>query len=157
MTGMAKECAGCQAEGLDTQLNQGLDTQLSQAVCGVQVNVEYLQVDSRTFTTDDEGALSTMFGDGSDENPESGAAIKRTAARLATVFATLKVGSLPDLATSITVQRTLVVCMTDAQSERLSPAVQVAVIYASAAELTADTAEELRGCDRQCHSALTQY
>ncbi len=47
-------------------------------------------MDSRTFTTDDEGALATMFGDGSDENPESGAAIKRTAVRLATVFATLK-------------------------------------------------------------------
>lgn len=56
--------------------------------------MEYLQVDSRTFTTDEENALAAMFGEGSDEAPDSGAAIKRTAQRLATVFATLKVHSM---------------------------------------------------------------
>jgi syntaxin-binding protein 1 len=53
--------------------------------------VEYLQVDTRTFTTDEDGALAALFGEGSDEAPNTGAAIKRTAARLATVFATMKV------------------------------------------------------------------
>ena len=61
-----------------------------------QVNVEYLQVDTRTFTTDEEGALGALFGEGSDEAPDAGAALRRTAARrtaarLATVFATMKV------------------------------------------------------------------
>ena len=56
-----------------------------------QVNVEYLQVDTRTFTTDEEGALGALFGEGSDEAPNAGAALRRTAARLATVFATMKV------------------------------------------------------------------
>jgi hypothetical protein len=53
--------------------------------------VEYLQVDTRTFTTDEEGALGALFGEGSDEAPNAGAALRRTAARLATVFATMKV------------------------------------------------------------------
>jgi syntaxin-binding protein 1 len=55
-----------------------------------EVNVEYLQVDTRTFTTDEEGALGALFGEGSDEAPNAGAALRRTAARLATVFATMK-------------------------------------------------------------------
>lgn len=53
--------------------------------------MEYLQVDSHSFVTDDEDALSTLFGCTSDEGAEPRIALKRIAQRLSTVFATLKV------------------------------------------------------------------
>ena len=52
--------------------------------------MEYLQLDVRSFVTDDEHALAVLFGQGSDESVEAKLAVKRIAQRLATVFATLK-------------------------------------------------------------------
>lgn len=59
--------------------------------CLAQVNMEYLQVDSHSFVTDDEDALRVLFGRNSDEGTEPRLAIKRIAQRLSTVFATMKV------------------------------------------------------------------
>lgn len=60
-----------------------------------QVNMEYLQVDSRSFVTDDVDALAVLYGRNSDEGTEPRIAIKRIAQRLSTVFATLKVCPRP--------------------------------------------------------------
>ena len=57
----------------------------------LQVNVEYLQLDSRSFVTGEDRALALLFGAASDENIEARVAVKRIAQRLATLFATLKV------------------------------------------------------------------
>ncbi len=54
--------------------------------------MEYLQRDSHSFILDEPGALATFFGEGSEDGQHCQAAINRTAARLATVFATMKVG-----------------------------------------------------------------
>lgn len=53
--------------------------------------MEYLQVDSHSFVTDDEDALRVLFGRNSDEGTEPRLTIKRIAQRLSTVFATMKV------------------------------------------------------------------
>lgn len=60
-----------------------------------QVNVEYLLADSHSFTLDEPGALATFFGEGSEDGQHCRAAISRTAMRLATVFATMKVPPHP--------------------------------------------------------------
>jgi len=55
------------------------------------VNLEYLQLDSRSFVTGEDRALSLLFGASSDESVEARVTVKRIAQRLATLFATLKV------------------------------------------------------------------
>ncbi len=57
----------------------------------LQVNLEYLQLDSRSFVTGEDRALALLFGAASDESVEARVAVKRIAQRLATLFATLKV------------------------------------------------------------------
>ena len=55
------------------------------------MNLEYLQLDSRSFVTGEDRALSLLFGASSDESVEARVTVKRIAQRLATLFATLKV------------------------------------------------------------------
>lgn len=55
-----------------------------------EVNLEYLQAGSHSFVIDEPHALETFYGAPSEEGLHTPAAIRRTAARLATVFATLK-------------------------------------------------------------------
>lgn len=55
-----------------------------------EVNVEYILVDKRTFSTYEGGALRAFFGAGVDSSSGYRDEIERTATRLATVFATLK-------------------------------------------------------------------
>lgn len=50
-------------------------------------------MDKRTFVTDHERALQSLFGENSDSSPVFRADISSIAARLATVFASLKVGT----------------------------------------------------------------
>ena len=57
----------------------------------MQVNLEYLQLDSRSFVTGEDRALSLLFGAASDESVEARVTVKHIAQRLATLFATLKV------------------------------------------------------------------
>ena len=52
-------------------------------------------MDKRTFVTDHERALQSLFGENSDSSPQFRGDISSIAARLATVFASLKVGSAP--------------------------------------------------------------
>ena len=59
----------------------------------MQVNLEYLQLDSRSFVTGEDRALSLLFGASSDESVEARVTVKRIAQRLATLFATLKVSA----------------------------------------------------------------
>lgn len=56
----------------------------------LQVNLEYLQAGSHSFIVDEPHALETFYGTPSEEGQHTPAAIRRTAARLATVFATMK-------------------------------------------------------------------
>lgn len=58
-----------------------------------QVNLEYLQAGSHSFIIDEPHALETFYGATSEEGTKTPAAIRRIAARLATVFATMKVCS----------------------------------------------------------------
>eukprot|EP00891_Asterochloris_glomerata_P007891 jgi/Astpho2/7891/gw1.00118.18.1_t len=55
-----------------------------------EVNLELLTMDKRTFVTDHERALQSLFGENSDSSPVFRADISSIAARLATVFASLK-------------------------------------------------------------------
>ncbi|KAI3423806.1 hypothetical protein D9Q98_009643 [Chlorella vulgaris] len=55
-----------------------------------EVNLEYLLVDSRTFITNEEGALSTFFGSAVDSSTSYRVEIEVLTSRLATVFATLR-------------------------------------------------------------------
>ncbi|PRW58349.1 SM Sec1-family [Chlorella sorokiniana] len=55
-----------------------------------EVNLEYLLVDSRTFCTNEEGALKTFFGASVDSSTSYRVEIEVMTARLATVFATLR-------------------------------------------------------------------
>ncbi len=57
-----------------------------------QVNVELLTIDKRTFTTDEGNSLQTLFGENSEGSAQYRAEVSTMAARLATVFASLKVG-----------------------------------------------------------------
>ena len=59
----------------------------------LQVNLELLTMDKRTFVTDHERALQSLFGENSDSSPQFRGDISSIAARLATVFASLKVGT----------------------------------------------------------------
>ena len=59
----------------------------------MQVNLELLTMDKRTFVTDHERALQSLFGENSDSSPQFRGDISSIAARLATVFASLKVGT----------------------------------------------------------------
>ena len=52
-------------------------------------------MDKRTFVTDHERALQSLFGENSDSSPQFRGDISSIAARLATVFASLKVSSAP--------------------------------------------------------------
>ena len=57
----------------------------------MQVNVELLTIDKRTFTTDEGNSLQTLFGENSEGSAQYRAEISVMANRLATVFASLKV------------------------------------------------------------------
>ena len=60
-----------------------------------QVNVELLTIDKRTFTTDEGNSLQTLFGENSEGSAQYRAELSTMAARLATVFASLKVSMQP--------------------------------------------------------------
>lgn len=55
-----------------------------------EVNVELLTIDKRTFTTDEGNSLQTLFGENSEGSAQYRAEVSTMAARLATVFASLK-------------------------------------------------------------------
>ena len=57
----------------------------------VQVNVELLTIDKRTFITDEGHSLQTLFGENSEGSAQYRSEVTTVAARLATVFASLKV------------------------------------------------------------------
>ena len=57
----------------------------------LQVNVELLTIDKRTFTTDEGNSLTTLFGESSEGSAQYRSEITTMATRLATVFASLKV------------------------------------------------------------------
>ena len=58
----------------------------------VQVNMEFLVVDKRTFLTDTEGALPALFGDMySDAQDQFNSEIRLISERLATALVALKV------------------------------------------------------------------
>ena len=59
----------------------------------LQVNLEFLVADKRTFLTDKEMALQTLFGEANDIQETFNAEIMSIADRVATAFASLKVGS----------------------------------------------------------------
>ena len=60
----------------------------------LQVNVELLTIDKRTFITDESHSLQTLFGENSEGSAQYRSEVTMMAARLATVFASLKVRSL---------------------------------------------------------------
>lgn len=60
-------------------------------ILAIQVNVELLTIDKRTFTTDEGNSLQTLFGENSEGSAQYRAEIQVMANRLATVFASLKV------------------------------------------------------------------
>ena len=55
------------------------------------MNVELLTIDKRTFTTDESHSLQTLFGENSEGSAMYRSEVSTIAARLATVFASLKV------------------------------------------------------------------
>lgn len=57
----------------------------------VQVNIELLTIDKRSFTTDEGNSLLTLFGENSEGSAQYRAEVSLIASRLATVFASLKV------------------------------------------------------------------
>ena len=57
----------------------------------LQVNLEFLVADKRTFLTDKEQALQTLFGEANDVQETFNAEIVSIADRVATAFASLKV------------------------------------------------------------------
>ena len=61
-------------------------------VLSVQVNVELLTIDKRTFITDEGHSLQTLFGENSEGSAQYRTEVTTVAARLATAFASLKVG-----------------------------------------------------------------
>ena len=61
----------------------------------MQVNLEFLVVDKRTFVTDEERALQTLFGDTPDGTMRTRHETALMADRLATVFASLKANLFP--------------------------------------------------------------
>lgn len=56
------------------------------------MNVELLTIDKRTFTTDEANSMTTLFGESSEGSAQYRSEITTMATRLATVFASLKVG-----------------------------------------------------------------
>lgn len=62
----------------------------------VQVNLEFLVVDKRTFLTDKERALQTLFGEASEQGDVFSAEVATIADRLASAFASIKVGVLAE-------------------------------------------------------------
>lgn len=68
------------------------------------MNVELLTIDKRTFTTDEGNSLQTLFGENSEGSAQYRAEVSTMAARLATVFASLKVcmqGLSPDVSSCV--------------------------------------------------------
>ena len=57
----------------------------------LQVNIELLTIDKRSFTTDEGNSLLTLFGENSEGSAQYRAEVTLIANRLATVFASLKV------------------------------------------------------------------
>lgn len=64
---------------------------LRQSRSAVQVNIELLTIDKRSFTTDEGNSLLTLFGENSEGSAQYRAEVTLIASRLATVFASLKV------------------------------------------------------------------
>lgn len=64
---------------------------LGSGVFAVQVNIELLTIDKRSFTTDEGHSLLTLFGENSEGSAQYRAEVTLIASRLATVFASLKV------------------------------------------------------------------
>ena len=64
---------------------------LSSDIPAVQVNIELLTIDKRSFTTDEGNSLLTLFGENSEGSAQYRAEVTLIASRLATVFASLKV------------------------------------------------------------------
>lgn len=59
----------------------------------MQVNMEFLVVDKRTFLTDKDRALQMLFGEANDVQETFNAEIVSISDRIATAFASLKVSS----------------------------------------------------------------
>ena len=81
------------AHGVDSIAQWGLAQSLSDSSSWfyIQVNVELLTIDKRTFTTDEGHSLQTLFGENSEGSAMYRSEVSTIAARLATVFASLKV------------------------------------------------------------------
>jgi hypothetical protein len=62
---------------------------------GLQVNLEFLVVDKRTFLTDKERALQMLFGEANDIQETFNSEIVAISDRIATAFASLKVRNMP--------------------------------------------------------------
>lgn len=62
---------------------------------GLQVNLEFLVVDKRTFLTDKERALQMLFGEANDIQETFNSEIVDISDRIATAFASLKVQNMP--------------------------------------------------------------
>ena len=59
-----------------------------------QVNLEIMAVDRRSFVTGEQGALRALFGEGGSASASYRVAVASICARLAGLFASLKVGTL---------------------------------------------------------------
>jgi hypothetical protein len=59
----------------------------------VQVNLEFLTVDRRTFVTEEEKSLQVLFGEGAEASPAIQDEVQLISRRLVTLFASLKVCS----------------------------------------------------------------
>ena len=57
----------------------------------MQVNIELLIIDKRSFTTDEGNSLLTLFGENSEGSAQYRAEVTLIASRLATVFSSLMV------------------------------------------------------------------
>lgn len=60
-------------------------------MCFLQVNLEFLVADKRTFLTDKEHALQTLFGEANEVQENFNTEIISISDRVATAFASLKV------------------------------------------------------------------
>jgi hypothetical protein len=66
-------------------------SQKENGVLVMQVNLEFLTVDRRTFVTDEDKSLQVLFGDSGDAASATQVEVQTIARRLVTLFASLKV------------------------------------------------------------------
>jgi hypothetical protein len=64
---------------------------VKKGVLVLQVNLEFLTVDRRTFVTDEDKSLQVLFGDSGDAASATQGEVQTIARRLVTLFASLKV------------------------------------------------------------------